>query len=318
VDDGQTEKEGVMDTSWHSYPKVWNLGHPAVAEIFLDDVIVEEKVDGSQFSFGKFLDDNDNAYLRVRTKGAEMIVDAPEKMFSKGVETAKELLPELHAGWTYRSEFLCKPKHNVLVYDRTPNRSVILFDINTDQERYLSYEEKAAEAKRLGLECVPLLRRGRIETLEEFRALLDTESILGGQKVEGVVAKNYSRFGKDGKALMGKFVSEAYKETHSVEWKKDNPTGGDIVDTLIAAYRTPARWAKCLQHLKEAGKIESSPRDIGALMVELPNDLLAECEEQIKADLFKWAWPKIARGCKAGLPEWYKELLLHQQFNGEK
>lgn len=303
--------------SWHSYPKIYNMGHPYLADLFLDEVIVEEKVDGSQFSFGKFLDENDNSVLRVRSKGAQMIVEAPEKMFSKAVQTAKDLMPELRPGWTYRGEYLCKPKHNALVYDRTPDKSIIIFDINPGQERYLSYEEKAAEAKRLGLECVPLLRRGMVKTLEEFRALLDTESILGGQKVEGVVCKNYSRFGKDGKALMGKFVSEAFKETHSVEWKKDNPTGGDIVDRLIAAYRTPARWAKCLQHLREQGKIEGSPRDIGALMVELPDDLRADCEEQIKADLWEWAWPKIARGCKAGLPEWYKEELLRVQF-GDK
>jgi hypothetical protein len=41
-------------TSWHSYPKLYAMGHRAIADLLLDDVIVQEKVDGSQFSFGLF------------------------------------------------------------------------------------------------------------------------------------------------------------------------------------------------------------------------------------------------------------------------
>lgn len=37
-----------MTTSWHSYPKLYAMGHRAIADILLDDVIVQEKVDGSQ------------------------------------------------------------------------------------------------------------------------------------------------------------------------------------------------------------------------------------------------------------------------------
>lgn len=40
--------------SWTSYPKIWNVGHAAVATMFDHPVLVEEKVDGSQFSFGRF------------------------------------------------------------------------------------------------------------------------------------------------------------------------------------------------------------------------------------------------------------------------
>ena len=40
-------------TSWHSYPQIYNLGHKAIAGIFDDDVLIEEKIDGSQFSFGR-------------------------------------------------------------------------------------------------------------------------------------------------------------------------------------------------------------------------------------------------------------------------
>ena len=118
-----------MSTSWHSYPKIWALGHRAVRELFDGDVFVEEKVDGSQFSFGVFNDE-----LRCRSKGADINTQAPEKMFAKAVETAQRLGPDLLEGATYRGEYLQKPKHNTLAYDRVPEGNIIIFDINTAEE----------------------------------------------------------------------------------------------------------------------------------------------------------------------------------------
>ena len=43
----------MMD-SWHSYPQIYALGHRYITELLLDPVLVEEKIDGSQFSFGVF------------------------------------------------------------------------------------------------------------------------------------------------------------------------------------------------------------------------------------------------------------------------
>ena len=56
-----------METSWHSYPSIFALGHRALAELFLDPVVVEEKVDGSQFSFGLF-EENGEHILRARDR----------------------------------------------------------------------------------------------------------------------------------------------------------------------------------------------------------------------------------------------------------
>lgn len=300
--------------SWHSYPKVHALGHAAIKNLLLDPVLVEEKVDGSQFSFGKFVDPAGLEYLRCRSRGAELNVDAPDKMFAAGVSTARELFLLLHPGWAYRGEYLAKPKHNTLAYDRVPARHVILFDVNTGHEMYLSYDEKSTEAVRLGLEVVPFIHAGRVESLDFFRSLLDRASVLGGQRVEGVVVKNYVRFGADGKALIGKFVSEAFKEVHGADWRERNPTHADVLTTLVARYRTPARWAKAVQHLREVGKLEDTPRDIGKLLESAREDTRIECEDEIKTALFAWAWPHISRGCATGLAEWYKEELLKKQF----
>jgi hypothetical protein len=302
--------------SWHSYSSIYNLGHKAIAGLFKGLVYVEEKIDGSQFSFGV----DEEGTLRVRSKGCEMVVDAPEKMFSLGVETVKRLKPLLHPGWTYRGEYLAKPKHNALVYDRIPKDHIIIFDIEVGECEFLSYNEKAAEAERLGLEVVPLLAATHIQNVEQFRNFLVVESILGGQKIEGVVIKpyNYDLFGLDKKVLMGKFVSEAFKEVHSKMWKADNPTSKDILMMIADSYTTQARWQKALQHLTEQGLIIDAPQDIGPLMKEVPLDIKRECEDEIKEKLFTYAWPHIARMVTRNLPAWYKELLLKRQFEGDE
>lgn len=300
----------TINTSWHSYPRIYALGHKAIAELFFDDVLVEEKIDGSQFSFGRF-----EGELKCRSKGCQLNVDYPEKMFSLAVENAKGL--DLKDGWTYRAEYLQKPKHNALAYDRTPIKNLIIFDINSNEEEYLTYEDKKREAERIGLEIVPILHFGKITNPEMLLSFLERTSILGGQKIEGVVAKNYNRFGKDKKVLMGKYVAEAFKEVHGSEWRKDNPSPTDVIQSLILALKTPARWNKAIQHLREKGKITDSPRDIGELIKEVHIDVDKECVDEIKDRLYRYAIPHIKRGIVSGLPEWYKEELLKRQFVDE-
>lgn len=293
-----------------SYSSIFAFGHAAIRDLFRGDVFLEEKVDGSQLSW--MIDDGE---LHVRSKGAQLYVDAPDKMFAKGVEVLKGLQEKLVPGWTYRGEYLRVPKHNALAYNRTPNAYIAIFDIDRGYQDYLSPQEKAAEAERVGLECVPLLKAG-ILGAEDLRAALETVSFLGGQKIEGVVAKPiaYNLYGEDKKVLMGKFVSEAYKEVHNSEWKVGNPTQGDVLELLGMEYRTPARWLKAVQHVREAGELQDAPQDIPKLMLATKEDVLKECEGAIRDRLFEWAWPHIQRKIVAGLPQWWKEELVKKQF----
>ena len=182
------------------YPSVMQIGHKMILDIFKSPVLVEEKVDGSQFSFGLI-----DGKLQVRSKGKQQMIDAPDKMFEKAIAAVKSL--PLREGWTYRGEYLEKPKHNTLAYSRVPKNNIALFDVNSGLEEYLSPEQKHAEAARLGLEFVPVMFEGMVTDFEMFKSFLDRESFLGGCKVEGVVIKNYSLFTAEKKVAMGKYVS---------------------------------------------------------------------------------------------------------------
>ena len=313
-----------------SYPQIYGLGHKAIADLFLDPVVVQEKVDGSQISFGLVPMNEcqspaecqdpcqtDHFALRIRSKGAELNLAAPDKMFSPGVAIIQGLVSHLEPGWVYRGEYLAKTKHNVLAYDRMPHCHIILFDITTGPECYLSPQEVAIEATRLGLEVTPTMYTGMITEPAFLRELLQTTSCLGGPTVEGLVIKNYHRWGRDKHCLMGKFVSEQFKEVHAGEWKKANPGGADILALLVAKYRTPARWMKAVQHRRDAGLLVDAPQDIGPLIPEIGADVEKECKEEIMEFLYSWAWPKVRRGLSAGFALWYKERLLERQFERE-
>lgn len=296
-----------METAWHSYPKSMAIGHAAIRDIFQDDVVIEEKVDGSQFSFGVF-----DGILKCRSKGQEIGLDYPEKMFLKAVNTAKDLHGRnlLREGWMYSGEYLNKPKHNTLVYDRVPSGNIILFDIRSGMEQYFPYSLKENVAKSLGLEIVPLLFEGKIDKPEILLDLMKTKSCLGDVYIEGIVIKNYFKFGADGKAMMGKIVSHDFKEAHKTNWKSENPGPNDIIELLSQKYRHINRWQKALQHLQERGEITDTPRDIYELMAEVKADIDRECNEEIKYHLYEWAKYKILRSATVGLPEWYKNKLL--------
>lgn len=291
-----------------SYSKILQFGHKAGQKLGDGAVQIEEKVDGSQFSFG-ILDGE----LQCRSRGKQICMEAPDKLFTLGVEVVKGLSDKLHPGWIYRGEYLAKPKHNVLAYDRTPKNHIILFDIDMGLQNYIGSKGRKEEAERLGLETVPVIHIGKLPSLEVVLQYLERTSVLGGQLIEGFVIKNYGQFNPiNDTVLMCKYVSEKFKEVHQHDRKTSNPNKKDVVEALIDIYQTEARWNKAIQHLRENGDLTETPQDIGNLIMETQSDVQCECALEIKAALWSWAWPQIRRGIIRGLPEWYKKQLLEQ------
>lgn len=296
--------------SLSSYSKIYHIGHRSAARLFDGEVTIEEKVDGSQFSFGVF-----NGELRARSKGKELVLDAPDKMFAKAVEVIRDREKALPEGHVFRGEYFMRPKHNALAYDRVPRDHIMIFDIDVGTEDYMPYPEKRAMADALGFETVPLMHEGEVRDVATLKSLLERVSILGGQKIEGFVVKNYERVDiNTGKVLMGKYVSESFKEVNKANWKLSNPGKKDVLATLGAMYCTEARWRKALQHLAERGELTGSPKDIGPLIKEVQKDIAEECGQEIRDYLYKWAAPNIARAAVARLPEWYKGYLMESAF----
>lgn len=300
-----------------AFPKIFAIGTKYVDGIFDDEVEVTEKIDGSQFVFGK----DDKGQLFARSKGQQLVLDNPTKMFAKAVEYILSIEDKIADDTWYYSEYLEKPKHNVLAYERVPTNNLILFGVCDSGERFESTHIMEAYADKLGIEAVPVLFQGDVKDMQQVLDMLEGPSVLGNVEREGIVVKNYAKTVLIGGQVMplmaAKYVSEKFKEVHRKTWSKDHTNKGRW-ETFMQGYRTEARWEKAVQHLREKGELDWSPRDIGNLMKEVNIDIITEEKDVILEFLWKEFGKELLRVATRGLPEWYKEQLLKSAFEKPK
>jgi len=294
-----------------AFPKIFALGTDYVQHIADNDVQITEKVDGSQFSFGK-LDGN----LVTRSKGAMIFDGEQNAMFKIGVDYVHSIADKIPDNTIFYCEYLNKPKHNALTYERVPKNNLILFGVCDNTDKFVSkYEDLLKFGELLDIEVVPLLYEGKIElkNIEFFDQLLDRESVLGKAKIEGFVVKNYEQpfllGGQPIPLMSGKYVSEGFKEVHRSTWKGENESKSKW-GLFMEGYKTEARWQKAVQHLSDKGLLDNSPKDIGILLNEVKDDITSEEKEIIKEFLWKEYGNELLRKAVVGLPEWYKKYLI--------
>ena len=292
-----------------SYIKIHTLGKKEVTDIYLRGrVQVEEKVDGSFFGFG-----NLEGTLHCRSKSKQIMIEAPDDMFKKAVATAVRLMEEgkLPRNVVFYGEYLQKPKHSIIKYDRVPKGNIILFDA-------FSYSPSGKElleplsldffSERLGLEMVPALGQLPHVTAPAIDGFLRRDSILGGGQIEGVVIKSpgewYSKAMNQSFPLFPvKKVNDSFKEVHEKDWKKEH-TGKGKIEALIEMYCTEARWLKAVHTLRDAGELTETPKDIGKLMLRVRQDVVEEDKAEIMEKLWEIVRPDLLRAVGKGLPEW--------------
>lgn len=298
-----------------AFPKIFAIGSKQTERLFLGEVEITEKIDGSQIGFGVI-----NGDLVIRSKGSLLYVDNPEKMFSVGINVINNLFKEhkLQEGLFYYGEYLRAPRHSTLAYERVPTNHIALYAVyNLMTQTWGDHGLIQAEARILGLEAVPLIFVGQIETVEQLKTNLDRISALGKCKVEGFVVKNYNEQlligGQVIPILMGKYVSEDFKEVHQKEWKSENTSKGKF-DIYKSQFCNTARWVKAVHYLRDNGTLQFSPRDIGGLIKRVQEDILEEEQENIKQWLFNEFGKEIYRESVKGLPQWYKEYLLEHSL----
>lgn len=92
-----------------SFPKIFAIGSKQTERLFLNTVEITEKVDGSQIAFGLI-----DGQLHIRSKGAQLFADNPEKMFSLGIQVIKDRFDRglLSENIIYYGEYLKIERHN--------------------------------------------------------------------------------------------------------------------------------------------------------------------------------------------------------------
>ena len=291
-----------------SYGKVINLGNPMTENALIGEVIVQEKLDGSQFRWGV----NEDGILVIGSRKKD-ITDDPDGLFISGwdyLRSIEETILKYPKNTYFFGEYMKTAQHNTLKYDAIPTNHIMLFDCIKDG-KYVDKQTLEFIAKDLNIDVVPELYKGTI-TVDGIKELLAlAKPYLGGEMIEGVVVKNYTQtilLGGSVFPLFTKYVQPAFREKHM--GNKEFQPKVQFMEELKEELRNPNRWEKAYQHLKEVGELTGELRDIPTIMNEVKKDIEEEEKEYIKERLYKKFSSEIIRNSVRGLPEWLKEKLL--------
>lgn len=296
-----------------AFPKIFAIGTDYIKDIFDGHVEITEKIDGSQFCFGK--DNEGNFYMR--SKGRQIYLETVDKMFSGAVNYALSVQSIVPSGFIFYCEYLSKPKHNSLKYNTIPKNGLYLFGISDYLGSIMCKTDVIIEwSHRLNIDPPYILYTGNVNSIEQIKEYLDLESYLKDTSIEGFVVKNYSKQfllgGQPIPVMAGKYVSEAFKEKSS-NWKNEHTNVGKF-QAFKESYCTEARWLKAVQHIRDNGELLNDPKDIGRLIKEVQSDIIEEDIEEIKSFLWKEFGQEVIRYSTRGLPEWYKNQLANRSF----
>lgn len=288
-----------------NYPKILQLYHRDVKAMAGKQVVIQEKVDGSQFQFGRY-----NGELHAKSKNRSVNTQVPEGLFGLAIDNLRHLpLPDMI---TFRGEYLSRPKHNVLTYDRIPDKSVIIFDIECSDgsNNYMDPSDMMFVADNYGFQSVPTLWKGNFNdvTQELLDTLLTYESVLGKTKIEGVVIKCYDERNSTGDVLMCKYVNPEFREMHT---GKTAVPKNEIVGTIGATLNNVYRFEKAVQQLRDNGTLKNDLPDIGPLMKILNQDFDEHIDE-VKRLLYHNFRKDIMKVANLGFADWYKKKLAGQ------
>lgn len=300
-----------MLPSWH---KIFTYGDRFTQGILDGEVEITEKIDGSQFNFGKV-----NGQVLMRSKGAEIFFEDDNKMFNKAKEYVRSIQDKLPDNVVFHGEYLQKPKHNTLEYGRVPKNNFMLFG-----HTYLNglHAMSLSDwADFLDCEAVPVIFKGVLAsiipnicgeyqvTYNQLLELIPKESVLGNCKAEGIVIKNYAKEVNIGgvavSPLQSKIVCNEFKEKHGA------PTVNkvDNMQKLGEMFKSDARWIKAVHYKRDNNELTNSVKDIGPLIGRIKQDILEEEKENIKELLYGLFKEDILRIAINGFPEWYKKYL---------
>jgi len=297
-----------------AFPKIFAIGTDYIEGIFDNDVEVTEKVDGSQFAFGKL-----DGELLMRSKGRQVFLEKNDSLFAQAVNYVVSIEDKIPDNTYFYCEYLQGPSHNSLSYERTPKNHLALFGVCDPTEKFISqHGELEKYADMLDIDVVPLIFIGKIDSADQIFAMIGEESYLGKANMEGVVVKNYEKpfllGGQPIPVMTGKYVSEEFKELHNTGWKAKHTAKGKF-EAFKESFKTEARWDKSIQHLRDNGDLSNSPKDIGPLIKAVQEDIRDEEKENIKTFLYNEFSKEIFRFSTRGFPEYYKKMLVDNNFN---
>lgn len=270
--------------------------------------IIQEKYDGSQFSFGKI-----SGVPFARSKNLDLDfhnLQRVEKQFKGACEYLQGInWDTVRDNVIFYCETLSSRRHNKLTYERCPANHLVLFGMYKILGKVamwsFSQEDLAGYARFLGIDFAQSLPKAVLSDMH-----IESSSL--GGTIEGYVIKFPEWIDNLNNPMMIKVVDPKFKEVKHTVINQSNS-----IDDLFAQYCTESRWEKALQHLRDDGNTHNDMTDVGRLCREVVADCLEEEKENIKDRLYQLFEKQLKKRLVKGIPDWYTVVLANREKENE-
>lgn len=229
---------------WKKYIKIRALGTDETDGIFDGMCVVQEKIDGGNFSF--FIEDN--TLIVASHNGVRNDLTQKEwKALLPITEAFSNNMRYLNPNYQYYGESM--QKHTLKYPDDI--FGFIGFDIwDIESESFLKWKDAKKEFKLIGLPFIHVHfeRDGSEITIEELNECIKDSAYKEGES-EGIVIKNYDR------QIFAKIVTDSFKEKNRKVFKGtfQSPKEGNSTIIIASTYSTDARIEKMIHKLVDEG-----------------------------------------------------------------
>ena len=214
------------------YQHVERLGNEEVSGLLDGEVIIQEKIDGSNLTVAY---DNETKDLVICSRG--------RCLYSAGVthDNFRGAVQYILGDGKFR-EYLCRQDRNhilrgewlvkhTLLYDKESYGKFYVFDVQDfdltkHHTTYLKYQDYIHELTSFKIEHVPVLAVLNNPTPEDIVTYATGNSAYGPNPREGIVVKRYDFKNIYGRITWGKMVTADFKQKHKLNGganKKDGP-----------------------------------------------------------------------------------------------
>ena len=248
------------------YDSIPRYGKQGTRDILGTEVVVMEKLDGANASFGII-----GGELKMFSRNQELNEYNTLRGFydwvKLNVDTSKLIINTIYFG-----EWLVP--HSVQ-YKKEAQHKFYLFDIyHSDVNEYLSSKIVQSQAKFIGLETPRVLFEGELQDVSELQQYVGLSELTEIPNTgEGIVVKDY-----EGQQFV-KIVSDKFKETKSIKQPSLDRTD---IRALIDSVLTPQRVEKLIHKKIDLGLLPTKldVTDTGNVLKSLSSDVVNDIFEE--------------------------------------
>lgn len=294
------------------YHSIVRYGHKSTQEVLNkgDQIIIQEKIDGANASFAVI-----DGELKCWSRNKELSMNNTLEGFYVWVKENINV-DKLLEGVIYFGEWTAQHK---VVYEGY-TKQFFLYDIfNLHLEEYVSFPMVRDEAKRLGLQLIPVFFEGEFESFDQLMSYVGHTELngkLGGEPCgEGIVVKNMEYRDRFGKQMFVKLVVDKFAEVQKQKAPKDPKKKFSEEELKVRECVTAPRVEKQLFTMIEEGLLERNfgIEEMGKILKHI-NPLVAEdiLKEEM-GDFPHVTVGEIQRMISRVLPFIVKEIIKEKQ-----